>query len=212
MKNNLNEYEATLLDQFIKSGTLNDAKSIQIAIRNFITERKDQIMQERALDERDFRAFHMHTVNNLYQFLMDNEFIAEREGNVVFLTERGKHLRKAGSLAAYDAWQKETRAKNKVVIHTIETRGYLDQDEIIRNRRALIFKRIKKFVVYPLLLIILVFFLLMGAHHYNLDKDIPVIRDFFNKTEQKAKETEDNGGKETNTHKKGKKGKKNTGK
>jgi DNA-binding transcriptional regulator YhcF (GntR family) len=202
MKNNLNDYEVSLMDQFLNGGGINDAKSIQIAIRNFITEKKEQIMQERSLDERDFRAFHTQTVNNLFQFLKDNEFVAEREGNVVFMTEKGKSLRKQGSVAKYAEWQKETRAKNKVIIHTIETRGYLDQDEIIRNRRALIIKRIKKFVVYPILLLILIFFLLIGAHKYNLDKDVPFIRNMFNKAEQRAKEA-DNA--EQNTDKKHKK-------
>lgn len=190
MKNNLNDYEVGLMDQFLNGGGINEAKSIQIAIRNFIIEKKDQIMQERSLDERDFRAFQVQTGNNLFQFLKDNEFVAEREGNVVFMTEKGKSLRKQGSVAKYDEWQKETRAKNKVIIHTIETRGYLDQDEIVRNRRALIIKRIKKFVVYPLLLLILVFFLLIGAHKYNLDKDVPFIRNMFNKAEQRAKEAD----------------------
>lgn len=190
MKNNLNEYEVALMNQFLNGGGINEAKSIQIAIRNFITEKKEQIMQDRSLDERDFRAFQVQTVNNLFQFLKDNEFVAEREGNVVFMTEKGKSLRKQGSIEKYDEWQKETRAKNKVIIHTIETRGYLDQDEIVRNRRALIIKRIKKFIVYPILLLALIFFLLVAAHKYNLDKDVPFIRNMFNKIEEQAKKGE----------------------
>lgn len=202
MKNSLNDYEVGLMDQFLNGGGINEAKSIQIAIRNFIIEKKEQIMQERSLDERDFRAFQVQTVNNLFQFLKENEFVAEREGNVVFMTEKGKSLRKQGSVAKYEEWQKETRAKNKVIIHTIETRGYLDQDEIVRNRRALIIKRIKKFVVYPLLLLILVFFLLIGAHKYNLDKNVPFIRNMFNKAEQRAKETDKAAQNDEKKHKK----------
>ena len=128
----------------------------------------------------------MQSVKNIFQYLIDYEFVGVREGGVSFLTEQGKNLRRQGSLQKYAEWQKETRAKNKTVIHTIETRGYLDQDEIVRNRRALIFKRIKKFVVYPVLLLILLLFLVLGAHKYKLDDNVPFIKKFFK--EEPAKE------------------------
>ena len=186
MKNTLSDVEVKLLEKFLNEGGLNEAKSIQIALRNYLTDQKDRIMQEMSLDERDFRAFHTRSVTNIYEFLKSNDFVAEREGGVIFMTEKGKQLRKQGTLEKYDEWQKETRAKNKVIIETIETRGYLDQDQIVRNRRALIIKRIKKFILYPILLLILVFFLLLGAHHYNLDKDVPFIRNLFKKGNKEA--------------------------
>jgi hypothetical protein len=179
MQHNLNEQGAKLLDGFLTSTLLNEAKSIKIALRNFISERKDSISGELGLNERDFRAFHAQTTDNILNFLLENEFLSEREGGVLFITEKGKNLRKQGSLEKYAVWQKDTRAKNKVVIHTIETRGYLDQDEIVRNRRALIMKRIKKFVVYPLLLILLLVVLVAGAHKYGYDKKVPFIHNLF---------------------------------
>jgi hypothetical protein len=188
MKNELNSFEVQLTNRILQGGSLNESKSIQIAIRNFISDEKAQIMQELSLGEPEFRTFHLQTVNNILNFLKSNEFVAEREGGVVFITEKGKNLRRQGTIEKYESWAKETRAKNKTVLRTIETRGYLDQDEIIRNKRALIMKRIKKFVVYPLLLLILCFFLLLGAHHYNLDKDIPVIRNLFKKEEVEKSE------------------------
>jgi len=193
MKNNLNETEVRLLEQILTGGSLNESKSIQIAIRNHISDKKDALMEELSMNEAEFRSFHIKTINNIFQFLKDNEFIAEREGGVFFITERGKNLRRQGTLEKYAAWQQETRQKNKVVIHTIETRGYLDQDEIIRNKRALVLKRIKKFVVYPLLILILLFFLLLGAHHYNLDKDMPFIKNLFKTESETGKQNKSSG-------------------
>lgn len=209
MKNTLSEIELRLLDKFLHTTLLNEAKSIQIALRNFLADEKDNIMQELSLTERDIRTFQTHTAANIFEFLKSNDFVAEREGGVIFITEKGKHLRRQGSVAKFEEWQKETRAKNKKVIHTIETRGYLDQDEIVRNRRALIMKRIKKFVLYPILLLILCFFLLLGAHHYNLDKNVPFIRKFFKdeKVEANKDDAEKDGGVGTgNGHGKKKKG------
>lgn len=181
MKTELNDFEKGLLDRIIPTQTLSDSKGIQIALRNFISDEKEQIMASQGLDERSFRELQARSVKTIFQYLKDYEFIGEREGGVNFLTEKGKNLRRQGSLAKYEVWRAETRSKNKVIINTIETRGYLDQDEIVRNRRALLFKQIKKFVVYPLLLIILLVFLVAGAHHYNLDKNIPAIRNLFAK-------------------------------
>lgn len=195
MKTELNDFEKRLLDRIIPTQTLSDSKGIQIALRNFIGDEREQLMADQKIDERGFRELQSRSVKNIFQFLKDYEFIGEREGGVNFLTEKGKNLRRQGTLEKYIAWQSETRAKNKIIINTIETRGYLDQDEIIRNRRKLLYKRIKKFVLYPILLLILLVFLLAGAHHYNLDKDIPVIRNLFKdqktgggkKSESKAK-------------------------
>jgi hypothetical protein len=195
MKTELNDFEKRLLDRIIPTQTLSDSKGIQIALRNFIGDEREQLMADQKIDERGFRELQSRSVKNIFQFLKDYEFIGEREGGVNFLTEKGKNLRRQGTLEKYIAWQSETRAKNKIIINTIETRGYLDQDEIIRNRRKLLYKRIKKFVLYPILLLILLVFLLAGAHHYNLDKNIPVIRNLFKdeksggskKSESKAK-------------------------
>ncbi len=179
MQHNLTEQEVKLLNGFLTSTLLNEAKSIQIALRNYISERKDSISSETGMNERDFRAFHAQATDNILRFLLDNDFLSERDGSVIFITEKGKNLRKQGSLENYDAWQKETRAKNKVVIHTIETRGYLDQDQIVRNKRALILKRIKKFIVYPLLLVLLLVLLVAGVHKMGYDKNIPFIKNLF---------------------------------
>lgn len=196
MQHNLNEQELKLLDGFLTSTLLNEAKSIKLALRNYISERKDGISEDLGLNERDFRSFHSQATDNILRFLTDNEFLSEREGGILFITEKGKTLRKQGSIEKYEIWQKETRAKNKVVIHTIETRGYLDQDQIVRNRRALVIKRIKKFVVYPLLLILLLLLLIAGAHKYGYDKNIPFIHNLF-KTEKADKSNKS----DTRTHK-----------
>lgn len=185
MKTELNDFEKALLDRIIPTQTFSDTKGVQIALRNFIGDDKDKIMAEQALDERAFRSLQSQSVKNIIQYLIDYEFFGVREGGVNFLTEKGKILRRQGSLEKYATWQKETRAKNKVVIHTIETRGYLDQDEIVRNRRALMYKRIKKFVVYPILLLILLVFLIIGAHKYKLDDNVPFIKKMFNDEPQK---------------------------
>lgn len=189
MKTELNDFEKSLLDRIIPTQTFSDTKGVQIALRNFIGDDKDKIMAEQGLDERAFRSLQSQSVKNIFQYLIDYEFVGVREGGVNFLTEKGKNLRRQGSLAKYAEWQKETRAKNKVVIQTIETRGYLDQDEIVRNRRALIFKRIKKFLVYPILLLILLVFLIVGAHKYKLDDNVPFIKKMFKEEPQNEEAT-----------------------
>lgn len=179
MKIELNDFEKRLLDKIIPTQTLSDSKGIQIALRNFVGDEKESIMQEQNIDERAFRTLQSQTVKNIFQYLIDHEFIGEREGGVNFLTEKGKNLRRQKSLAGYDEWQKETRSKNKVIIHTIETRGYLDQDEIVRNRRNFIMKRIQLMIVYPLLVIILLAVAISALHHFKLDDNIPFIKNIF---------------------------------
>jgi len=193
MKTQLNDFEKGLLNRIIPTQTLSDSKGIQIALRNFIGDEREQIMSEQGLDERAFRTIQSQAVKNIFQYLKDYEYIGEREGGINFLTEKGKNLRRQGSLEKYDEWQKETRAKNKVIINTIETRGYLDQDEIIRNRRMLIFKRLKKFILYPILLLILFLFLLLGAHHYKLDDNVPFIKNILNESSIEKQDSDNDG-------------------
>lgn len=198
----LTDFERALLNRVIPTYTLNDSKGVQIALRNFIGDEREQIMADQGIDERAFRALQSQTVKNIIDYLKANDYIAEREGGVTFLTEKGKILRKQGSLEKYDEWQKETRAKNKVIIRTIETRGYLDQDEIIRNKRSLMFKRIRKFVVFPLLGLILLFLIIMALHKNGADKNIPVIRDLFQSEKTQDEKTEEKSSDESHPVKK----------
>ena len=200
----LTDFERALLNRVIPTYTLNDSKGVQIALRNFIGDEREQIMAEHGIDERAFRALQSHTVKNIIDYLKANDYIAEREGGVTFLTEKGKILRRQGSLEKYDEWQKETRAKNKVIIRTIETRGYLDQDEIMRNRRSLMFKRIRKFVVFPLLGVILLFLILMAIHKNGADKNIPIIRNLFQNEKSQGQKNEENSSDAQPTKKKSK--------
>ncbi len=191
----LSDFETKLLNRIIPTQTLSDAKSTQIALRNFIADDKEAIIAEQKISDADFRTLQTQSVKNIFQYLKENDFVGEREGGVNFLTEKGKNLRKQGSLEKYEVWRQQTRAENKVILNTIETRGYLDQDEINRNRRSVMIQRIKKFVVYPLLIIILLVVLVLGAHYYKLDAKVPVIKDFLDKhemvTEKGDKDSDD---------------------
>jgi hypothetical protein len=200
----LTDFERALLNRVIPTYTLNDSKGVQIALRNFIGDEREQIMTDQGIDERAFRALQSQTVKNIIDYLKANDYIAEREGGVTFLTEKGKILRKQGSLEKYDEWQKETRAKNKVIIRTIETRGYLDQDEIIRNKRSLMLKRIRTFVVFPLLGIIILFIILTALHKNGADKNIPILRNLFGNEKTQDEKTSDEvqkGNKKSKRHK-----------
>ena len=184
MKAILSNFERNLLNKIIPTQSLNDSRGIKIALRNFIGDEREALIREKGLDEQTFRSLQSNTVKNIYQYLKDHDYIAEREGGVPFLTEKGKILRKQGSLEQFEVWQKETRANNKKVIQTIETKGYLQQDEIERNRRSLVMKRVRSFIIYPILGIILLGFLVVGIHKNNMDKDIPFIKEIF-KNEKK---------------------------
>ena len=205
MPTQLNDFELKLLDRIIPTQTLSDAKSTQIAIRNFIAEDKENIIAERGISEAEFRTLQMQSVKTIFLFLREKEFVGERDGGVNFLTEKGKHLRKQGSLEKYEEWRKQVKSENKVILHTIETRGYLDQDEINRNRRGVMIQRIKKFVLYPLLLIMLLVLLAVGAHHYKLDDKVPFLKSLFEKgqTDKEDKRGEEKDGDDAKeTHKK----------
>lgn len=181
MKTQLTDYEKKLLNKIVPTRTLSDSRGAQIALRDFLGGEKENIMRDNNLDENGFRSFQSRTAKTIFAYLLDYDYMREREGGVAFLTEKGKHLRQQGSLEQYEIWRQGERKKNKEIIHTIETKGYLDQDEIIRNRRRLMIKRIKRFVVYPLLVLSLLFIAAVAAHHYNLDKDIPFLRNLFSK-------------------------------
>ncbi len=180
-KTQLTDFEKSLLNKIIPTRTLSDSRGAQIALRNFIGEEKENIMSQNPMDESTFRSLQTHTVKTIFQYLIDHDFMGEREGGVTFLTEKGKHLRKQGSLEQYEIWRNEERSKNKVIISTIETRGYLDQDEVDRTKRQIFMQKLKRFIVYPLLVLSLLFIALIALHHFQLDKDIPFIRNLFAK-------------------------------
>ena len=167
MRTPLSEKEIEILNKIIPAQPMIEPQFLQKAIRDHISEHKEELMASHGIDENNFREYQSQTAKNIFQFLRDNSFIGEREGGVFFITEKGKNLRKQCTIQQYEAWRTEAREENKKVIHTIETRGYLDQDPIERRGPG-IMRILKRFVLYPILVILLAVIAYMAAKHYQL--------------------------------------------
>jgi len=189
----LTTFETELLNRIIPTQTLSYSKSTQISLRNFIADDKEQIMAAQNISEAEFKALQVQSVKNIFTFLREQDFVGERDGGVNFLTEKGKNLRKQGSIEQYEVWRRQVRAENKVIMNTIETRGYLDQDEVNRNRRSVLMQRVRKFVLYPIIAAIVILFLLVAAHKYKLDDHVPFIKNFFDKGQSTEKAAAEDG-------------------
>lgn len=163
----LSDIEIDILNKIIPTQTFSETQNLQRALREIINEHKESLMAQGAMTEGGYKEFQTQSVKNIFDFLLKNAFIAEREGHVFFLTEKGKNLRRQKSLQQYVEWARQQRAENKVIMHTIETRGYLDQDEIDRRGPTLV-QKLKKYVLFPVLIIIVLVlaYVVSKALHY----------------------------------------------
>lgn len=162
----LTPYEHTLLNKMIPTQTFSDSAALRAAFYNITEESKEALMADGTATADGFERFKEETANNIFKFLKQNQFYAERQGGVLFITEKGKNLRRQKSLEGYQQWQSVEGDKNKVILKTIETRGYLDQDPVVRNRT--IFEQIKRYVLLPLLLVAIIVAAYYVARHFHI--------------------------------------------
>ena len=118
----LNEIEVYMLGKLLPKLKMNDSVSLNSEMRNLVEEER-AYLNATETPEKKFSQ------KNISSFLLDEQYARSQDGIKIFLTEKGKNLKKAGSMEKYMEWLAANRAVNKVIINTIETRGYLDQNK-----------------------------------------------------------------------------------
>jgi len=171
--------ELEVLNKIVPTVSFSDHKRLMEAIRDAVTERNDNAPAIAKKNDMELKLEQTDYTKNIHIFLLNEAFYAEREGFVYFLTEKGKHLKQQGSLQNYYDWKEKRGVGLRKDLNTIRERGYLDQDEIVRNRRKETIYKIKKFVLYPLIGIIVLMLLVGVAHKNGLDKNIPALKNWL---------------------------------
>jgi hypothetical protein len=169
----LTNFEVATLNKVIHTHTFGEFHDLTISLHNLVGNEKDNLVQLGEVKEHDFHAFQEQAVHNILQFLIHNEFIGEREGEVHFLTHKGEELRKQGTLQKYLDWHANRDAALIEELHTIETRGYLDKDQVAVHEEI---KQLKKeeerkpytnyMPYYVLILVIIAILVWIGKSHF----------------------------------------------
>lgn len=181
MKAQISIIEEEILDQVIPTVAFADHRRMQEALRDVIKEKNDNAPESEKKNDMDIKLLQTEYLKNIHNYLVAEAFYAEREGSVFFMTEKGKHLRQQGSLKKYYEWKEVRGVGLRKDLHTISTRGYLDQDEIIRNRKQTLIYKIKKFILYPLIGVIIIMLLVGVAHHNHWDNSFPALKNWLDK-------------------------------
>ena len=143
-----------------------DYTILENGLRNLITAERETVIAQGTTNDHDFQSFQNTTVLHITQFLKHNEFFAEREGRVFFLTEKGKQLKQQGSLQKYLEWEMGREAQLMADLHTIETRGYLDKDQTFRPEAKPVDKEYNYKILWYILILGAIFLLWMyGKSH-----------------------------------------------
>jgi len=128
----LSDFEIEMLNKLMHRQAFVDYTILENDLRNLISEQRDAVIGNGTTSEQDFQSFQNKTVLDITQFLKHNEFFAQREGRVFFLTEKGNQLKQQGSIQKYLEWEMGREAQLIADLHTIEARGYLDKDQTFR--------------------------------------------------------------------------------
>ncbi len=161
----LTEFEYSILDKVIPTQSLGDGLVLKTFIRRLVENEKANILSKENMTEHNFKLLQSQTANNLFQYLRDNEFLGEREGAVYFLTEKGKQLRRQGSLDNYISWRKAQGEIIRDELTRTMNQGYLEEKQkVVKNELQQIKRR--SYAVYIIPLIILVFIGLV-LHYYK---------------------------------------------
>jgi hypothetical protein len=125
----LSHFEIEVLNKVIPTQTLSNPEHLQFALRDLVEAEREEIITRGIAGQYEFKVLQTQTAKNIFQFLRANEFFYEGAGGVFFLTEKIKHLRQQGTIEKYSEWEASDMKKNETVLHTIETRGYLNRDQ-----------------------------------------------------------------------------------
>ncbi len=170
MKIPLTDFEIVILNKVVHTHTFGEFNSLRVLLHDLVAEGKEGLISSGQVSERDFPLLQTQVVNNILQFLLRNEFFAMREGEVYFLTERGMNLQMQGSIEKYADWEIIREDKLIKDLHTIEERGYLDEDQTFKKEHVVQpvvveEQKRKYFGYYILIIIVLIVLAALGKSH-----------------------------------------------
>ena len=155
-------FEIDILNKVIHTRTFGEFSELKTALQKLVEEEKENLISSRKIAPDDFPLHKTRVVNNMIQFLVRNEFYGVRDGSVYFLTERGKHLQKQGSIQKYLEWESEREEKIISELHTIEEKGYLDKNQTYKNDPQPVDEEEKK-IHFEYYLIIIIAIIILAA-------------------------------------------------
>ena len=164
----LSRFEIDLPNKYIHTQTFDELSDLQVAMNESMNDQKERLVGDGETDEPGLDRFVSHTIGNISDFLINNEFFHAREGGVYFLTEKGKHLKAQGTLHNYVEWEKARDQQLIDEMHTIQSKGYLNREQpthadlappVVDNEKK------RNWIYYLLIVAALIAFYLIGKYH-----------------------------------------------
>ena len=165
----LTPFETDLLNKFVHTQTFDELSDLQMAMNEQLNEDKQTLISNGQTNEADFNSFVTHTTGHITEFLVGHEFYHAREGDVYFLTEKGKHLKARGSFQKYLDWEKVRDQELLDEMHTIQSKGYLEREQPTPAELAPppIDEERKSNLVYYIIILVLLFILYLVGRNYQ---------------------------------------------
>jgi len=168
----LTDFETGILNEVIHTHTFGEFHNLENLLHDRVAEKKPSAISNGLATEQTFQTFENVTVSNVLQFLLRNEFFAKREGEVFFLTEKGGFLQQQGNLERYIDWEAAREEKILRDLHTIQERGYLDEDQTFKKEHHPVVDAVvpeeqkrKYFGYYLLIIVVLIVLAALGKSH-----------------------------------------------
>lgn len=162
----LSSLESKMLGKVIPSQSLGSEEMLRKKLKELMAADKEEIMAQQPLSEMEWKQLQNRTIENVFGFLVVNEFLKAREGEVYYLTEKGKNLRAHGSVEAYLEWaDKKRHTDHAETVETMNT-GYIKSKQSVVEKAAPPPVRTKLVPIIGVL--ILVILALAVAHHYKV--------------------------------------------
>ena len=168
MINSLSRFETDLLNKYIHTQTFDELSDLQVAMNESMIDQKERLIGNGETDEPGFDRFVSRTIDNISNFLINNEFFHAREGGVYFLTEKGKHLKAQETLHNYVEWEKVRDQQLINDMHAIQSKGYLNREQPTHADLAPpVVDQEKKsnWIYYILIIVAIIAFYLIGRYH-----------------------------------------------
>ncbi len=163
----LPEFEINILNKVIPTRTFGIYEELKLALHQHVDSQKEELIRSGEIAANEYSYHKTHVVNNMIDFLVRNGFYGIREGNVYFMTEKGKQLQKQKSLQKYVEWKMEADSNAVAEMHTIERQGFLEKDQTYKKEREertpIVEDDTKKnFGMYVIILIVLIIIAAIG--------------------------------------------------
>lgn len=167
----LTDFEIELLNKVVHTHTFGEFDNLKIDLHKLMDEEKDDLINSGKVKASDFSSFQSKVITNITQFLLRNEFIAVREGEVHFLTEKGQYLQKQGTIQKYIDWELAREDQLISDLRTIEKQGYLEKDQTFKHEKQQLQQPVvaedkkKYYGWYVIIIIIIILLCVIGKTH-----------------------------------------------